>query len=364
MSNPDDYTVGWICAINTEYLAGQTFFDKEHAPPAQLAEHDINHYTLGEINGHNVVMAGLPHGEYGTNSAASVVANLRNSFPKVRFGLMVGIGGGAPHGKNDIRLGNIVVSSPENGLPGVYHHDLGKILQGLPFEHTGYLDQAPRVIRSAITGLRTKFRRKGHHIDETIASILQTEPMLEEDFSRPTQESDRLFTFDFVHMSEVTCDESCATRLEKIITRSPRKANNDGPHIHYGIIASGNQLVKDAQMRDWYAREKDILCFEMEAAGIVNVIPSLIIRGIRDYSDSHKSKAWQGYAAMLDQIDTASQIYTFNMVIGKSPSGSSRQRLELFLSKPTSVEIVVYSHFVAIRSWQHDRNVYETDRSY
>jgi hypothetical protein len=262
------------------------------------------------------------------------------------------------------RFGDIVVSSPENGSPGVYHHDLGKIVQGLPFKHTGYLDQAPRVIRSAITGLRTKFRRKGHHIDETIASILQTEPMLEEAFSRPARESDRLFASDSVHTSQVTCDGSCATRLEKIITRRTRKANNDGPHIHYGIIASGNQLVKDAQMRDWYAREKDILCFEMEAAGIVNVIPSLIIRGIRDYSDSHKSKAWQGYAAMLDQIDTASQIYTFNMVIGKSPSGSSRQRLELFLSKPTSVEIVVYSHFVAIRSWQHDRNVYETDRSY
>jgi nucleoside phosphorylase len=211
---------------------------------------------------------------------------------------MVGISGGAPNDKNDIRLGDIVVSSPEDGSDGVYHHDFGKIVQGLPFKQTGYLDQPPRVIRFAITGLRSKYRRNGHHIDGTIASILQTEPLMEEAFSRPARESDRLFASDSVHTSQVTCDGSCATRLEKIITRRTRKANNDGPHIHYGIIASGNQLVKDARMRDRYAEEKDILCFEMEAAGIMNVIPSLVIRGICDYSDSHKSKDWQGYAAM------------------------------------------------------------------
>jgi hypothetical protein len=42
----------------------------------------------------------------------------------------------------------------------------------------------------------------------------------------------------------------------------------------------------------------DVLCFEMEAAGLMNHFPSLIIRGICDYSDSHKNKEWQGYAAM------------------------------------------------------------------
>jgi hypothetical protein len=83
MSDLEDYTVGWICAIETEYTAAHTFFDKEHAPPGQLSKHDINHYTLGEIKGHNVVMAVLPNGEYGTNSAASVVTNMRSSFPNV-----------------------------------------------------------------------------------------------------------------------------------------------------------------------------------------------------------------------------------------------------------------------------------------
>jgi nucleoside phosphorylase len=68
--------------------------------------------------------------------------------------------------------------------------------------------------------------------------------------------------------------------------------------IHYGLIASGNQLMKDALIRDNLAVEKNVLCFEMEAAGLMNRFPCLVIRGICDYADSHKNKDWQGYAAM------------------------------------------------------------------
>jgi len=56
--------------------------------------------------------------------------------------------------------------------------------------------------------------------------------------------------------------------------------------------------MKDATVRDTLAAEKDVLCFEMEAAGLMNHFPCLAIRGICDYSDSHKNKEWQGYAAM------------------------------------------------------------------
>jgi hypothetical protein len=57
--------------------------------------------------------------------------------------------------------------------------------------------------------------------------------------------------------------------------------------------------MKDALVRDKLAREKDVLCFEMEAAGLMNNFPCLVIRGICDYADSHKNKDWQGYAAMV-----------------------------------------------------------------
>lgn len=56
--------------------------------------------------------------------------------------------------------------------------------------------------------------------------------------------------------------------------------------------------MKDASIRDRLAAEKDVLCFEMEAAGLINHFPCLVIRGICDYADSHKNKDWQGYAAM------------------------------------------------------------------
>jgi nucleoside phosphorylase len=56
--------------------------------------------------------------------------------------------------------------------------------------------------------------------------------------------------------------------------------------------------MKDGQTRDRLAQQFGILCFEMEAAGLMNQLPSLVIRGICDYSDSHKSKNWQGYAAL------------------------------------------------------------------
>lgn len=56
--------------------------------------------------------------------------------------------------------------------------------------------------------------------------------------------------------------------------------------------------MKDVYIRDKLAEEEDVLCFEMEAAGLINHFPCLVIRGICDYANSHKNKAWQGYAAM------------------------------------------------------------------
>jgi nucleoside phosphorylase len=99
MSDPGDYTVGWICAISTEYTAAQCFLDEKHEQPAYVANRDGNDYTLGKMGRHNVVIAVLPDGEYGTTSAAAVAKDMVHSFPNVRIGLMVGIGGGAPSAK-------------------------------------------------------------------------------------------------------------------------------------------------------------------------------------------------------------------------------------------------------------------------
>ncbi|KAL2807696.1 hypothetical protein BJX63DRAFT_425159 [Aspergillus granulosus] len=292
-----DYTVGWICAIVTEYAAAQEFLDEEHEAPDFVSPGDTNDYTLGRIGKHNVVIAVLPDGEYGIAAAAAVVMNLQNSFPNVRIGLLVGIGGGVPSERHDIRLGDVVVSAPRDGKGGVFQYDFGKTMQGRSFQHTGFLNQPPAALRTALAGLQAQYKRKGHHIESTINSILNRNPGLRQEYGRPPGNADALFRADVIHNPK-GCAEFCAKNSSNIIQRRARTTNEPNPAIHYGLIASANQVMKDALVRGQLAADNDILCFEMEAAGLMNQFPCLVIRGICDYSDSHKNKEWQGYAAM------------------------------------------------------------------
>jgi len=68
-------------------------------------------------------------------------------------------------------------------------------------------------------------------------------------------------------------------------------------YVHFGNIASSNQLQLSAVERKRVQREHDAVCFEMEAAGMMNEYPCVIVRGICDYADAHKNKGWQNYAA-------------------------------------------------------------------
>lgn len=293
------YTVGWICALHIEYTAAQEFLDEEHVPleddPNQVR--DDNHYTLGAIGKHNVVIAVLPSGEYGTASAASVAKDLVRSFPNVRIGLMVGIGGGAPSDDNDIRLGDIVVSTAGDGHSGVFQYDFGKTIQERKFQHTRIMDQPPAVLRAAVSGLRSRYERKGHALDTAIEDALAGNKRLRKKYGKPEPSSDLLFKSDYLHQG-VNCDKVCAKDTSSLVDRAPRDEDEDDMQIHYGLIASANSLMKDALVRDQLIEDKNVLCFEMEAAGLMNSFPCLVIRGICDYADSHKSKVWQGYAAM------------------------------------------------------------------
>ncbi len=156
MSDLKNYTVGWICAVTTEYVAAQAFLDEKHDRPENISPTDSNHYALGRIGKHNVVIAVLPNGEYGTASASSVATGMLHSFPNIRIGLMVGIGGGVPSSEHDIRLGDVVVSVPRDGHAGVCQYDFGKSIQGRGFEPTGFLNQPPSVVRKAVSGLQAQ----------------------------------------------------------------------------------------------------------------------------------------------------------------------------------------------------------------
>ncbi|KAI1659771.1 purine and uridine phosphorylase [Daldinia decipiens] len=300
MLDPNSYTVGWICAAGKELVAAQVFLDEKYDVPDDVPVNDNNTYTLGRIGNHKVVIAVMPHKQQGLVSAAIVARDMVRSFPNVRLGLMVGIGGGAPSSKYDIRLGDIVVSSPDNDHGGMFQYDYGKTIQGERFTVIGHLNQPPLFVLSALAVLQAYYTIEGHTIQETIDSIIQEKPQLLEEYKRPSIATDRLYKSNFKHQhgDEASCEMGCGDNESNLIPRTERGEYQDNPAIHYGLIASANQLMKNALIRDELSKEKDVLCFEMAAAGVMNHFPCLVIRGISNYSDTHNSSAWQGYAAM------------------------------------------------------------------
>ncbi|KAH6603173.1 purine and uridine phosphorylase [Trichoderma cornu-damae] len=297
--NPHDYTIGWVCALYTEYVAARVVLDKEHEDPdpGVLLPVDTNEYTLGTIGRHNIVIAALTKGEYGTVSVANVATNLLNSFPNVRIALLVGIGGGAPSIQHDIRLGDVVVGTPCDRYCGVVEYDFGKAVQGQSFNHTRLLSEPPAVLRAAVTGVETKYSTNERRLEKAMADILTRSHNLRGKYKRPNTATDKLFKAHIIHKSG-GCAEICAKQESNLVKRHERTKNEDNPAIHFGLIASGSQLMNDALVRDKLAAESNILCFETAAAGLMNSFPCLVIRGICDYSDSHKNKEWHQYAAL------------------------------------------------------------------
>ncbi|KAF1814297.1 purine and uridine phosphorylase [Eremomyces bilateralis CBS 781.70] len=264
----ESYTVGWICALSIELAAAATFLDEKHGGPTSVPPNDNNSYTLGRIGEHNGVIVVLPKG-----------GDMVHTFPNVRIGLMVGVGGGAPSRRygHDIRLGDIVVSAPYK-TGGVFQYDFGHAIQNQRFRTTGFLNQPPTVLRTAMNTLEAEHETYGHQLTMQLTLFWRiTHP-----------END-----------ESSCAKVCGDDPSKLIYRRQRDEDEDNPVIHYGVIALANTLMKDANIRYNLIKEKEVLCFEMEAAGLMNHLPCLVIRGICDYySDSHKNKEWQGYAAM------------------------------------------------------------------
>ena len=198
------YTVGWICALFIESVAARAFLDEEHATPDSVARHDNNSYILGKIGHHNVVIAVLPDGEYGTSSAAAVARDMLHSFPNVRIGLMVGIGGGAPSLKHDIRLGDVVVSSCDSGKGGVFQYDFGKTIQNRAFEETGFLDQPPMVLRTAVSTLRGTYEMRGYQLADKVERALKG-IMKRKKYKRPDLLTDRLYKPDAIYLEITDC---------------------------------------------------------------------------------------------------------------------------------------------------------------
>ncbi|KAF7503410.1 hypothetical protein GJ744_003893 [Endocarpon pusillum] len=292
--NHRDYTVGLICAISPERVAAEGMLDALHEPPPlQQVPYDRNNYTFGKIGVHNVVIACLPDGVTGTISAAWVASWMLSSFEGMELRLLMGIAGGVPSKNTDIRLGDVVVSKPTATFGGVIQYDLGKTVEGNQFLRTGMLNRPPDVLLNAVSGLQAKHIREGDRLSEHLTDMMDRYPRVIDNYSHPGTEHDSLYDAEYDHITgHVECGECDAGKL---VNRAPRRSED--PEIHYGLIATGNLVMRHGATRDRLGRELGVLCFEMEAAGLMNNFPCLVIRGICDYADSHKNKRWQGYAA-------------------------------------------------------------------
>ncbi|OAA34539.1 Tetratricopeptide-like helical [Metarhizium rileyi] len=292
----DAYIAGWIAPLETDQIAAWQMLDEEHETlPQSPGDHNV--YKLGSINGHNVVIAGLP--QPGNCPAATVVAQMRMTFPSLQFGLLVGVGGGVPVNTKQgmIRLGHVVVAKPTRDHSGTIQYDHGKALAG-HFERTGALAPPPAVLLNAAQALAV--HRAGLDIDpvwENTNRISFARHQLHR-FQFPGAENDHLYPPEYLHRQAGVSCEASGCDPEKCIMR-PVSVDDEGSFIvvHRGAIGSGELVVKNPSFRDQVAREYDLLSFETEAAGALADFQCLVIRGISNYCDSHKNDMWQGFAA-------------------------------------------------------------------
>jgi nucleoside phosphorylase len=242
----------------------------------------------------------------GTHPATAVLMNMRRSFPNIKHLLVIGIGGGMPfYGseyQEQIVLGDVVVSVPQQREGGVVHYEFGAWGDEKEFKVKGHTLHPSSALLTAVNSLRMVHSTKpGTRIPQIIQQL--REHLMDEElpeFQDPGSTNDYLFDDDYAHMNRnKSCEGLCNfQRLKQRGSRGSKASRTpDTPRIHYGNIDPSNALVISSDKKNRLYEQHGIICFEMEAAGIVSDQPALIVRGICDYADSHKNKRWQKYAA-------------------------------------------------------------------
>ncbi|GLA21779.1 hypothetical protein AnigIFM62618_001335 [Aspergillus niger] len=278
----NDFKIAIICALTVEQDAVHALFDHywdDNGPPYDKHPGDPNAYSCGAIGRHNVVLVHMPG--MGKANAAAVAAHCRASFPNLKLALLVGVCGALPftNTAQEIILGDVIIGD------GIIQYDFGRQYPDQFIRRNTLLDSLGRPgpeIRAHMAKLKTRRGRASlHHAMDTHLRFLQSHPQFKEDYQYPGTEQDVLYKPD----SNIVV---LRRRLEQIRPR---------PCVHFGAIASGDTLMRSGTRRDNIATKEGIVAFEMEGAGVSDNIPHVIIKGVSDYADSHKTKAWQPYAA-------------------------------------------------------------------
>ncbi len=354
-----DFPIAIICALVEEANAVQNMFDQFWSDDGKRygkVMGDPNAYTLGVIGRHNVVLVHL--GEMGNVAASVAAANLKLSFPGIKLALVVGICGVVPfyedgHSKLQIWLGDIIIST------AVVHYDFGRQYPGRFVRKSALEDslaRASREIRPLVSQLRTRLYRD--KISRDIAMYLESIQATEQKARYPGSTLDKLYRASYLHKHHemitqcknckeeddpcpqdcyyLKCDdvirqrnmscENCrvggvdgvlasqacvegnigdgnnSTVVYPQVTlqdlHPPKLSHSHHPSIHFGRFGSANKVMKSGEDRDALAQAEDIIALEMEAVGVWELFPTVVIKSACDYADSHKNKDWQKYATM------------------------------------------------------------------
>jgi nucleoside phosphorylase len=289
----EHYTVAWIAPLEIEAQAAWYMFDHVHQGNFNVNRGDDYLYMAGDINGHNVIIATFPAGHnYGVGSAAALASQVKKSFPNLWFGLLVGVAAGLPNlsrvPPRDIRLGDVLVGVGDGDDAGLVSYGLGKEMSdGFQLLRRGAQAKTETVVRSAVGIIKTLTPMQGNvflRYYDSIKDKMHTNGT----FADPGQEKDQLY-------QTVTDGENSVTQL---VERTPRQVS-ERTKVWYGLIGSGDKLMKNAKKRDELRDKFNLIGLEMEAAGTMNTIPVGVIRGVCDYGDEQKNKEWQPYAAAM-----------------------------------------------------------------
>ncbi|EXM15380.1 hypothetical protein FOTG_16258 [Fusarium oxysporum f. sp. vasinfectum 25433] len=216
--------------------------------------------------------------------AAAAASNCRASFPNVKIALVIGVCGVVPFKRNgdEIVLGDVIISE------GIIQYDFGRRLPGQFVPKEGPLDSLGRP-NQEIRGVLAQ--AKGIRGCQLLISemtgylnILRQIPELRAEYPGSAE--------DQKSCEQIGCDGKLVSRRRlQAIGPSP------APAIHFGLMASGDSVMKSGEDRDREVEARDIVAFEMEGAGVWDILPCIVIKGACNYADSHKSKVWQRYAA-------------------------------------------------------------------
>ncbi|KZL79244.1 kinesin light chain 1 [Colletotrichum incanum] len=322
----EDFQVAIICALPLEYDAVALTFDEfwdENRDQQRNAPGDYNMYRTGRIGSHNVVLLLLSN--MGKVSAASATANLRSTYAGIKLAILTGICGGVPSPwtANELLLGDVVISK------SMVQYDLGRQYPNDFATKTNVeeiLGRPSRDIRSLIATFETRQGRSD--LQRQTSRVLMQLQQKATDYGerslyqRPPLTADFLFEPGYLHRhrdsQNCNCSDSGAceiarsTSCEKlqcdggrVVSRKRLKAEHpgddavtaEGPQVFVGRVGSGDTVMKSGLDRDRVAAQHSLIAFEMEGAGVWDEIPSVVVKGVCDYADSHKNKNWQNFAA-------------------------------------------------------------------